>query len=67
MLAAGALVGAPPGPTLVQPGAVLRGAAFPASVVTHLADAETLIRVISARIPLESRFKGCFSSIMDIF
>ena len=48
VLAAGALVGALPGPALVQPGAVLRDAALPARVVTHLADAETLIRVISA-------------------
>ena len=67
MLAAAALVGALPGPTLVQPGAVLRGAALPASGVTHLADAETLIRVISAWILLETRFKGCLSSIVEIF
>ena len=48
VLAAAALVAALPGPALVQPGAVLRGAALPASAVTHVADAETLIRVISA-------------------
>ena len=68
VLAAAALVAALPGPALVQPGAVLRGAALPASGVTHLADAETLIRVISAYILLlESGFEGCLSSIMEIF
>ena len=67
MLAAGALVGALPGPALVQPGAVPCDAALPASGVAHLADAETLIRVISAYILLETQFKGCLSSIMEIF
>ena len=48
MLAAAALVAALPGPALVQPGAVPCGATLPASGVAHLADAETLIWVISA-------------------
>ena len=50
VLAAAALVAALPGPALVQPGAVPRGAALPARAVTHVADAETLIRFISAYI-----------------
>ena len=48
VLAAGALVAALPGHALVQPGAVPRGAALPTSGVAHLADAETLLWVISA-------------------
>ena len=54
VLAAAALVAALPGPALVQPGAVPRGAALPAIAVTHVADAETLIWVISAWILLET-------------
>ena len=66
VLAAAALVAAVPGPALVQPGAVPRGAALPASGVTHLADAETLIRVISAYILLETQFEGCLSKLLAV-
>ena len=66
VLAAAALVAALPGPALVQPGAVPRGAALPASGVAHLADAETLFRVISAYILLETQFEGCLSKLLAV-